>query len=367
MYEQKMYPLKLVETADYYLLVLDRLVKGSNIIDFAVELYNMIDSIPQVYSSLLQVSSDIYSTLPKMFRNEGIEATEIFNHVSKICDGMKSKNYLEKYDINGDRTLKKYTQDKPTSFTIPVSSRNTTATFPNISAAKGDPMPFDNQDGFTYSVLSEDTTAQIPFEMLEQPIQEKQHWFILYNSLYEITFVVKHYNDVINALIEDFSDFQLMLEIADIIEENVDICKKFFHKKSWVEYADALEMVKSFQKLYSVDSNTKSPEATTERDQVFEILNKYFIINNNPTQRMRAVELYTTVANLLPGFKDRVLLHKRLASYFLEKGLTRKRYTDGIYYYGITRKQTSPVNVVLEKFISDRANIEELISERGKK
>ena len=54
MYEQSMYSLKLVETADYYLLVLDRLVKGSNIIDFAVELYNMIDSIPQVYSSLLK-------------------------------------------------------------------------------------------------------------------------------------------------------------------------------------------------------------------------------------------------------------------------------------------------------------------------
>ena len=143
--------------------------------------------------------------------------------------------------------------------------------------------------------------------------------------------------------------------------------KKFFHKKSWVEYADALEMVKSFQKLYSVDRNTKSTEATTERDQVFEVLNKYFIINNNPTQRMKAVELYMIVSNLLPGFKDRILLHKRLASYFLEKGLTRKRYTDGIYYYGITRKQTSPVNVVLEKFISDRANIEELISERGKK
>ena len=66
-----------------------------------------------VYSSLLKVSSDIYSTLPKMFRNDGIEATEIFNHVSKICAGMESKNYLEKYDINGDRTLKKYTQDKP--------------------------------------------------------------------------------------------------------------------------------------------------------------------------------------------------------------------------------------------------------------
>ena len=282
MYEQKMYPLKLVETADYYLLVLDRLVKGSNIIDFAVELYNMIDSIPQVYSSLLKVSSDIYSTLPKMFRNDGIEATEIFNHVSKICAGMESKNYLEKYDINGDRTLKKYTQDKPTSFTIPVSSRNASATFPNISAVKGDPMPFDNQDGFTYSVLSEDTTAQIPFEMLEQPIQEKQQWFILYNSLYEITFVVKHYNDVINALIEDFSDFQLMLEIADITEENVDICKKFFHKKTWVENADALEMVKSFHKLYSIDTN-KSQEVTTERDQVFEILNRNFFIDFGST------------------------------------------------------------------------------------
>ena len=151
MYEQKMYPLKLVETADYYLLVLDRLVKGSNIIDFAVELYNMIDSIPQVYSSLLQVSSDIYSTLPKMFRNDGIEATEIFNHVSKICDGMKSKNYLEKYDIDGDRTMKKIIQDKPTPISmLPVSSRNPVSTYNSafsiISGAKGDPIPFDEQN-----------------------------------------------------------------------------------------------------------------------------------------------------------------------------------------------------------------------------
>ena len=57
---------------------------------------------------------------------------------------------------------------------------------------------------------------------------------------------------------------------------------------------------------------------------------------------MRATDLYNRIGQLITSNPDNLKnssqFHKRLSSYFIEKGLTRKRYSDGIYYYCIQDK-----------------------------
>ena len=62
-------------------------------------------------------------------------------------------------------------------------------------------------------------------------------------------------------------------------------------------------------------------------------------MSNEPSLKVGATELYNAVINhMCITYQDRALFKKRLAGYFIELGLTRKRFTDGYFYYGIKPK-----------------------------
>jgi len=98
---------------------------------------------------------------------------------------------------------------------------------------------------------------------------------------------------------------------------------------------DIMNKAKAFTTLYEL--NVTKSGSMSERDEVFNVLDRFFVISNETRHRMKASDLYTRVSDLVTStpIKEKSQFNRRLSSYFIEKGMTRKRYSDGIYYYGI--------------------------------
>lgn len=184
---------------------------------------------------------------------------------------------------------------------------------------------------------------------------------IVYHSLYNVALVVKEQKHVLQYVCEDFPEFKIITDFPievhgkDLYEQ----AKPFFHQKIFEEEADLQKKVDAFRSLYNLalPSCHKPILERDERTEVHGLMKRLFDISTEPKERIKAVDLYQKVGALVPGC-DRAghdaALHKRLAIYFMEMGLTRKRFSDGVYYYGIRWKQSEASTASIEDLMKQR-------------
>lgn len=81
----------------------------------------------------------------------------------------------------------------------------------------------------------------------------------------------------------------------------------------------------------------------TEEETVLTVIKERFIITDNIDQRMKAQDIFdffSQHSQYLP-FKIDTMFRNRLSKYLIKLGLTKKRYSDGYYYYGIVKRHDS--------------------------
>ncbi len=104
---------------------------------------------------------------------------------------------------------------------------------------------------------------------------------------------------------------------------------------------------KYIQAMRGISSSDAGDVVETEEDTVLSIMRQRFVITDNVEQRMKAQDIFdffTQNASYLP-FKIDTMFRNRLSKYLIKLGLTKKRYSDGYYYYGIVKREDKlPVN-----------------------
>lgn len=80
-----------------------------------------------------------------------------------------------------------------------------------------------------------------------------------------------------------------------------------------------------------------------EEDTVLAIMRQKYVVTENIEDRMRAQDIFDFFSQntvYLP-FKIDTQFRNRLSKYLVKLGLTKKRYSDGYYYYGIIKRDTA--------------------------
>ena len=83
-----------------------------------------------------------------------------------------------------------------------------------------------------------------------------------------------------------------------------------------------------FKKLYKIDNSLK-------RDVKTFILTNY-TITDNINDKMKAIDLFNEIYKFL-RIEEKINIRNKLTNFLLDIGLKKKRYNDGIYYYGLQK------------------------------
>lgn len=208
-------------------------------------------------------------------------------------------------------------------------------------------------DTFAETILPSDFVNPKSSRALVETAKPKLH--IIFNNMYNVALVVKAVD--IDSTITEFPEFKLIetFDLDDTMMQSLEsICELFFHKKTFENSHNLVEKLKSLKQIYNIIPSQEPPE----KEKVIKFMKDMYIMSNDANHKIGALELYNTVANhLCVPWADRMTFRKRLAGYFLDLGLIRKRYSDGYYYYGIQLKnqdQKKTGNIHIDDIISKR-------------
>jgi hypothetical protein len=181
--------------------------------------------------------------------------------------------------------------------------------------------------------------------------------YIIFNNVYNISLFITGVHDI-KSFCEEFPEFEIIETFNDLAEDILNNCFTLFNKKTFMTKQNLVDKVESFKKLYDFPSKLGNI-VENEKNKVFRFMKNMYIIDNDPVNKIGASELYNAVMNnLCIQYTDKTAFRKRLAGYFLELGLIRKRYTDGYYYYGISLRYD-------DKKKSCQISIEEIMNKRS--
>lgn len=340
-------PLKIIDICDYFLIVAPD--TKTNTLEKALEMYQQMDIQAEVTDTPFEIYKDTLDFIGS------ICGTRISN--TKIKTIPKLIEELTKMIEFRDLQMA-WTSSKVPSSNAPMNPP------PMYQSTRKAPAPPRSLSAEHEIGCYEATTCK--FGLLDEMeslhgITSDSNVFIVYNTLYNISLVVKEEKSFFEKVCQDFSEFHILASLPLTTQEHdiYEQAQTFFHQTLFEEEADLEKKVTSFKILFNI-SPIATKDARDEKEEVQNIMKHLFDISSDPKERMKAVELYHRVSSLLPGVTklsatSETSLHKRLAVYFTDMGLTRKRFTDGVYYYGIKPIKRQDITAI---------SIEELMMQR---
>jgi len=169
---------------------------------------------------------------------------------------------------------------------------------------------------------------------------------LLYNSIFDTTVAVYDRNHQLSKLCELYPEF----EVADTIFSNFDEYEEYFNGRRFASKDVFINKLKAFTELYSEE---ESKEYDEEKRIIETIIKSRFIISDDVSKRIRASELYLMVEALYDT-PDKNLFRRRLSTYLIEFGVTKKRFTDGYYFFGLEDKIIKSMPTSLQEIMIQR-------------
>lgn len=322
------YDAKILDTGDYYILAFAK----PNIIQTAIALYEQMDITVNLIDTQLVVGSEV-----KDFIKSICGRLISYNRSSIVIDGSHTGNIVDK--------LRNDLQQIVCFSNIKSFWSN----YNNVPAPKAAEVLVDvdgvDKSELNYGTITEAYDSTIRCEHSDVQL-DLSH--VVYNTVYNISlFVDGMYN--VPAMCEEFTEFEL-IESFQLTDSMRPICKDLFHKRTFMSKTKLREKLDSFKQLYDLQKEDD------EKQKVFRFMDNMFIMNKDIAQKMGASDLYNMVmAHLCIEYMEKTAFRKRLAGYFVELGLTRKRYSDGYYYYGLKPKYEEKVIISLEEIMQRRS------------
>ena len=157
--------------------------------------------------------------------------------------------------------------------------------------------------------------------------------------------------DIVRFIQTYLKDFQEIVYLDTMGQNIIDKIEEFFHIKEFDNLDEAKEKYNSFSTLYNLSNNTK--DSHNEKNMILGYIQSNYNLSKDPAKRMKASVIQKEIESALREFiprdlpdmsrnsngKDSKDFSKRISSYLLELDLNKKRFSDGIYYYGIEPKK----------------------------
>jgi hypothetical protein len=214
-----------------------------------------------------------------------------------------------------------------------------------------DPVPFDNW------MLYKDSFKDC-FKLT--PVAEKKNTIdvmVILHTHYLQTLVLKNPNRFEASIINNHSEYGFVkLFSYQTTDENLikyitnEYDVKTFNNTDNINNT----LLLTSQYVKNLQCVSKSNHSKTEESIVKKHITENYIISNDADKRMKASTLLNIIIDFIQQNKE--ILGKeylnnitdksfriRLSTYLQDLGLQKKRYNDGYYYYGITKRQIDPM------------------------
>lgn len=165
----------------------------------------------------------------------------------------------------------------------------------------------------------------------------KRSYYVLYNTAYEAVLICEK-DTKIAQCVQEFKEFKLIREYDNLLETTFNKILEYFTKNVYCTEDMLVKKLDAFENLYDV---TQTCPLEKEKRLILYYINSNYHISNNVEKRIKVSALQDNVQKEL-RIKDSNLKY-RFASILADIGLQKKRYSDGMYIYGIEPKSEMKV------------------------
>lgn len=167
---------------------------------------------------------------------------------------------------------------------------------------------------------------------------------VFYNTIYNLCVVYTPTVLIPMHISDAFPEFELVFEVPPGTPNDVlAAIRTLFHLKSFDTVDEAHTKYAAFKTLFNLTTDA------TKRNEIKKVKDYFehnYVISNSTEKRVKANDLYKEVINhMCINWEEASMFKKRLAGYLLEMGLTKRRYSDAYYYFGLEKKSLKPLTV----------------------
>lgn len=167
--------------------------------------------------------------------------------------------------------------------------------------------------------------------------KQKKSYYVLYNIVHEAVIICE--KDVrITKCVEEFKEFKLIREYDDLMDTTFNKIDEYFRKEVYCTEETLIKKLDAFESLYDI---SKMCPLEKEKRLILYYINSNYCVSSNIDKRIKVSILQDDVQKELK-INDANLKY-RFASILMELGLQKKRYSDGMYIYGIEPKSNMKV------------------------
>lgn len=204
------------------------------------------------------------------------------------------------------------------------------------------------EDVFEQNILPRDFCKLQP-RKADEPKSSREiskFHYVIYNKTYLLTILYYDNIGVMDEIVKEFGEWDMIARFRELDENMMLICKQMFERKTFESAKVAWERASSFISLFGLQEDHQRPKLgadgtstfDNEKHRVTEYMKDNFKITDDPNKRIKASELYKQLVNAFKiGYDAETQFKKRLTGYLLEMGVSKKRYADGFYFFGLTQ------------------------------
>ena len=162
--------------------------------------------------------------------------------------------------------------------------------------------------------------------------KQKKSYYVLYHKVHEAVIICEK-DPKIAKCVEEFKEFKLIREYDDLMDTTFNKINEYFAKEVYCTEETLIKKLDAFESLYDI---SKMCPLEKEKRLILYYINSNYCISNDTNKRIKVSVLQDDVQKELK-INDANLKY-RFASILMELGLQKKRYSDGMYIYGIEPK-----------------------------
>jgi hypothetical protein len=364
-HQQKNYKLYLFKENDNINLIFDKY----SLVDTLTELYHKIGIVNRIDTNYEITEDEKNIVMSVIGENMNIRCDENDQTIKRIGDIINATKVLSSLSSNLMKvkmTPEKDVKSINVSVPKPILFRNdrndceydtTQSSNPELSSYFSEvttkqTINNDEMEGFgdngQYSYLVNEVLREFDEKY-------KRSYYVLYNSVYEAVLIcVKSAS--IDKCVQEFKDFKLIREYEDLMDITYNKINEYFSKNMYCTEEMLIKKLDAFESLYDID---KRCPLEKEKRLILYYINSNYNISNNVENRIKVSILLDNVQKEL-RIND-VNLKYRFTSILYEIGLQKKRYSDGMYVYGIQPK--SELKIVDKEYVKN-LSINNIIEKR---
>jgi hypothetical protein len=275
-----------------------------------------------------------------------------------FMQNLNSLNSVVKYFRSFDSSLNIFGSDSTLKESVKSSNENSEVGFKlvNVSRETRSVRDIIEKDNKTDSVLDVEGVERINnYQLIEKfdssLLEHSEEYNIYFNSQFNNIFIIRVNSDYFNSnkIKSLFPEFKLVSKIIVDIDSNKQ--KQLFEMKQdiYVNQEDAKNRLDKIMDDKNI--NTK-----LSFEEIKNLINKYFDIDTNPEHCFKFSTIFNIISSNFNVSESYInYLKRQLPMILSEMGLQKKRMSDGIYWYGLTKKE---LNNKKEKELPTKVKVE---------